>query len=87
MPHCCGFGSVIRCLLNPWIRDRFFLDSGPRILDPKPMLRALTIFGVKVLLILCKLAQIFFFTSHCYAKSANQLFSRTRTNIFPEKRT
>jgi hypothetical protein len=30
-------GSGIRCLFDPWIRDRFFPDPGSRIPDPKPI--------------------------------------------------
>ncbi len=63
--QCCGSGSGIRCLFDPWIRDpisgirnMFFLDPrsrisdpGSRIPDPKPIfLRAkCQFFGWKVL--------------------------------------
>ncbi len=38
--QCCGSGSGIRCLFDPWtrIRNRFFPDPGSRIPDPKPIL-------------------------------------------------
>ncbi len=32
--QCCGSGSGIRCLFDPWIRDRFFPDPGSRIPNP-----------------------------------------------------
>jgi hypothetical protein len=42
--QCCGSGSVIRCLYDPWLRDQgsgigFFriLDPGSRIPDAKPI--------------------------------------------------
>ncbi len=69
LQQCCGSGSGIRCLFDPWIRDRFFLDRvpepGSRIPDPKQVfLRANYIFlDKKSSIILCKLAQICLFTS------------------------
>jgi len=32
--QCCGSGSGIRCLLDPWIRDPEWVFSGSRISDP-----------------------------------------------------
>ncbi len=32
--QCCGSGSGIRCLFNPWIRDPESVFSGSRISDP-----------------------------------------------------
>jgi hypothetical protein len=36
LKQCCGSGSGIRCLFDPWIgiRNRFFPDPGSRISDP-----------------------------------------------------
>ncbi len=60
--QCCGSRSGIRCLFDPWILNMFFPDSGSRI--PNPYIESLmTIFWVKSSIILCKLAQIFVFTS------------------------
>jgi hypothetical protein len=38
--QCCRSGSGIRCLFDPWIRNRFFPDPGSRI--PNPYFRELS---------------------------------------------
>jgi hypothetical protein len=47
--QCCGSGSGIRCLFDPWIRDRFFPDPGSQDHIFKSFL---TIFLVKSSIIL-----------------------------------
>jgi hypothetical protein len=53
--QCCGSGSGIRCLFDPWIRD---LGSQTHTFES-----LVTIFWVKSSRILWKLAQIFFFST------------------------
>ncbi len=65
--QCCGSGSGIRCLFDPWIRDPEKVFSGSRISDPGSQTHIfeslVTIFWIKSSIILLKLAQIFFFST------------------------
>jgi len=51
--QCCGSGSGIRCLLDPWIRDPQWVFSGSRIRIPDPTITSESlrtiIVGVKIL--------------------------------------
>jgi hypothetical protein len=63
--QCCGSG--IRCLFGPSIRDPEYVFSESWISDPGSQTHTfeslMTIFRVERSIILCKLAQIFFFAS------------------------
>ncbi len=68
--QCCGSGSGIRCLFDPWICDPEKIFSGSRISDPGSQTHIFesleTIFWVKSSIILWKLAQ--FFSSTTFQK-------------------
>jgi hypothetical protein len=61
--QCCGSGSGIRCLFDPWIRDPEWVYSGSRISDSGSLTHIfeslVTTFRVKSSIILLNLAQIF----------------------------
>ncbi len=58
LEQCCGSGSGIRCLIDPWIRDPEYFFSGSRSHIFESFL---TIIWVKSSIILKKLVQIIFF--------------------------
>jgi hypothetical protein len=61
--QCCGSGSGIQCLFDPWIRirERFFPDPGSRIPNPY-FLQLLDNFLGKKFYNSLKMAQIIFFS-------------------------
>ncbi len=56
--QCCGSGSGIGCLFDPWIRDKPIPDPGSRI--PNSYFWELSEIWVKSSIIIWNLAQIFF---------------------------